>query len=160
MLGGVSSSSSFTTMMRPTAKERRVHFQQETKSQSLDTPYHHTHEQQKLDMEMDSDTMAERSKSFTAISQCYTSDKGKENSKFYYLLPYVLLLLVLHCLDCIEYFPDFSSTYLPSFRFIKGPFTPRERERESQGIAFPQFNLSLALVSPIFFIFTQFSRKF
>ena len=86
VLGGVSSSSSFTTMMRPTAKERRVRFQQETKSQSLDTPYHHTHEQQKLDMDMDSDTMAERSNSFTAISQCYTSDKGKENLKFY-LLP-------------------------------------------------------------------------
>ena len=74
---GVSSSSSFNTM-RPTAKERRVRFQQETKSQSLDTPYHHTHEQHKLDMDMDSDTMAERSNSFTAISQCYTSEKGKD----------------------------------------------------------------------------------
>lgn len=56
-----------------------MRFQQETKSQSLDTPYHHTHEQHKLDMDMDSDTMAERSNSFTAISQCHyhTSDKGK-----------------------------------------------------------------------------------
>ena len=117
VLGGVSSSSSFTTMMRPTAKERRVRFQQETKSQSLDTPYHHTHEQQKLDMDMDSDTMAERSNSFTAISQCYTSDKGKDNLQKFYLLPYVLSLLVLHCLDCIES-PEYFSWlyfYIPSF---------------------------------------------
>ncbi len=81
VMGMLSASSSFTTIVRPTAtaKERRVRFQQETKSQSLDTPYHHTHEQHKLDMDMDSDTMAARSNSFTAISQCHTTAEPKGN---------------------------------------------------------------------------------
>lgn len=46
---------------------------QETKSQSLDTPYAHSHEQHKLDM--DGDDMAERSHSFTAITHV-ARDKG------------------------------------------------------------------------------------
>jgi len=53
-----------------------VRFLQESKSQSIETPYLHSHEQQKLEMEMDSDHMTERSSSLTAIAQCQ-QEKGK-----------------------------------------------------------------------------------
>ena len=62
-----------------TARERRVRFLQESKSQSLETPYIVTHEQQKLTMEIPGDHMSERSSSCTAISQCQL-----ESGKYYF----------------------------------------------------------------------------
>ena len=50
-----------------------MRFMQETKSQSLDTPYAHSHEQHKLDM--DGDDMTERSHSLPGITQV-SRDKG------------------------------------------------------------------------------------
>ena len=57
------------------AKYRRVRFQQENKkSQSLETPYHHSHQQHKLGVDMEGD-LQERSFSATSIPQC-GRDKG------------------------------------------------------------------------------------
>lgn len=93
-VGGVppSTTSTSLTVSAPTAKERRVRFMQETKSQSLDTPYHHSHEQQKLSVDMDSDAMTERSHSFTAITQCH-QNKGKHILHF--VLPIFIIFLVV-----------------------------------------------------------------
>ena len=49
------------------SKTRRVRFQQESqKSKSIETPYHHTHQQQKLSVEMYGDVQ-ERSSSYSGI---------------------------------------------------------------------------------------------
>ena len=58
------------------ARSRRVRFQQDNKkSQSLETPYHHSHQQQKLGVEMEGSDMHERAASFTSIHQ-YANAKG------------------------------------------------------------------------------------
>ena len=55
---------------------------QESKSQSLETPYILTHEQQKLNMEANAaEHMSERSNSCTALTQC-EEDSGRIYIKY------------------------------------------------------------------------------